>query len=951
MPPKVHRGCFYIGPVEPEQQALPAPNHTVVDDNFSNGRKHKQRKSTLWDENMAEFRVITNTVNPSSSTFHIPEDLQPQQNQLEQATVMSFKDSLSQPITNDQEISYSLRNDDVNIPSLMSPINLRASSSTGTRTLEEAVEGLLDLRTRPHTWITTPNSGSSTSFNPTMEDFNTGMPSVAGLDSSESFLMEGMDTTDIFTEPSTDLGDSICMEDFNTPDFDMPGNLPQVEGDINLESVIPRVYKPPTPRVKSVKSVLDILRDARMGLLELISLVLEAPESSFAYHRSSFYSERSSSWLSHLFDLIWMDEKGQKALKTWMLPHALELICDTIHLEMEDAKPLLQMSTNDVTPEFIENFDIEDIMKPAAEKTPVWTQILTAATESKESLNKIKTSRSRNRVVVCGFYYVRACSCLMYEDAQGRHVISAQVHNLRSFNSCKLQMGFGLMAWVTTCGSQQLLNTLNGACLTMSFPSIKKIVDTLADHAIAAARKISLGPHALQYDNVNTSTSIYVEQTANTKSKVQSGTFSILYELPNASPEHMDIAPMMTRLQNSSPLRISDLRPTIEAAKAYKFQTRINIIRILTKHVKGFSTYENHPQLQHQPRRPLPNGVKTKFYPLRCATIGEATITGNLLVHDDVYIAQLKRRPEDLCTMAIPAPNDQLTNARMRGAQELRKQDLTPWFRREVFQIGFGPFHFIMNLIWALLNVYRGSLNDIGSLTHLFAVLDKVRLGGEKPDYHTLLAALTQILEGLILNAWRNECASSGFETLERFASSEPTAEQLHEYAETIIQKYATPDETVNPVKWRSKKKSSTNSTVSITRILLDIDTIEDFGDEQHASDNEESSVDAVHGNTVKLTCDLLRVIELVDATAVGDFGRFEDLLPDCACIFRAAGSNNYATEVLHWIFNVKEVWTPEFANIMRDMMLVNPSGRSGHFMGIDMNIEHNIGYLKVSYK
>jgi hypothetical protein len=549
----------------------------------------------------------------------------------------------------------------------------------------------------------------------------------------------------------------------------------------------------------------------------------------------------------------------------------------------------------------------------------------------------------------------------MYEDldAQGRHVISAQVHNLRSFNSCKLQMGLGLMAWVTTCGSQQLMNTLNGACLTMSFPSIKKVVDTLADHAIEAARKISLRPHALQYDNVNTSTSIYVEQTANTKSKVQSGTFSILYELPNASPLHMEIAPMMKRLQNSSPLRISDLRPNIEAAKAYKFQTCINIIRILTKYVKGFSSYKNHPQLQHQPRRPLPNGVKTKFYPLRCATIGEATTSGNLLVHDDVYIAQLKRRPEDLGTMAIPAPNDQLTNARIRGAQELRRQDLTPWSRREVFQIGFGPFHFIMNLIWALLNVYRGSLNDIGSLTHLFAVLDKVRLGGEKPDYHTLLAALTQILEGLILNAWRKECASDGFETLERFAASEPTAEQLLQYTETIIQKYATPDdsETVNPVKWRSKKKKLvTNST---TRILLGIDPIEDFGDEQHAlasdDDLEESSVrvdrDTVQENTVKLTCDLLRIIELVDATAVGDFGRFEDLLPDCACVFRAAGSNNYATEILHWIFNVKEVWTPEFANIMRDLMLVNPSGRSGHFMGIDMNIEHNIGYLKVSFK
>ena len=57
---------FYIGPVEPEQQTFPAPNHTVVDNNLSNGKlqlQHsggnggKRRKnSRLWDENVSEFR-------------------------------------------------------------------------------------------------------------------------------------------------------------------------------------------------------------------------------------------------------------------------------------------------------------------------------------------------------------------------------------------------------------------------------------------------------------------------------------------------------------------------------------------------------------------------------------------------------------------------------------------------------------------------------------------------------------------------------------------------------------------------------------------------------------------------------------------------------------------------------------------------------------------------------
>ncbi|KAH9174560.1 hypothetical protein EDB89DRAFT_2067508 [Lactarius sanguifluus] len=52
--------------------------------------------------------------------------------------------------------------------------------------------------------------------------------------------------------------------------------------------------------------------------------------------------------------------------------------------------------------------------------------------------------------------------------------------------------------------------------------------------------------------------------------------------------------------------------------------------------------------------------------------------------------------------------------------------------------------------------------------------------------------------------------------------------------------------------------------------------------------------------------------------------------------------------EILHLIFNIKEVWTP--INIMRDNMLVNPSGLPGHAMGIDMNIEHLIRYLKTLF-
>ena len=55
-------------------------------------------------------------------------------------------------------------------------------------------------------------------------------------------------------------------------------------------------------------------------------------------------------------------------------------------------------------------------------------------------------------------------------------------------------------------------------------------------------------------------------------------------------------------------------------------------------------------------------------------------------------------------------------------------------------------------------------------------------------------------------------------------------------------------------------------------------------------------------------------MIELTSAISKGDFGRVEDLLPALAKSFRGAGSNNYCVEILHFITNLKHIWTPKFA-------------------------------------
>jgi hypothetical protein len=425
----------------------------------------------------------------------------------------------------------------------------------------------------------------------------------------------------------------------------------------------------------------------------------------------------------------------------------------------------------------------------------------------------------------------------------------------------------------STGASRNLMNVLQRCGLTTSFSSIATTVSALAGFSVQQAAKISQGPHAFAYDNMNMKSSIFVEQRpdAMSKGKVQSGTFPVIYELPHARLDDMRLAPMMENLKKSKPLKMRDLRPSLEASASYFSQTTVNFSKILLKYVPELSDLSSDPLFQNKPRRQLPPGEKTRCYPICASTIEEASITGNLHVHDEVYIRQLKRDPKELNDYAIPCLNDQLSNSRIRSAQALRAKDFSAWERREIFMLAFGTFHLLMNLIWALLNVHRGTISEHGSLAYYFNILEKAHLASEKPDFHTL-------------------------------TSTNPEPKDIISIAQRIIKEYATPTSDIPksdaPKNARKSKKSKTSTN----------------SDSEDETEHTTDPVDSVYENTVLLTRDLLYVIELTDSIATGDFGSIEDILPDIACIFRGAGSNNYSTEILHLIFNIKEVWTPEFA-------------------------------------
>ena len=90
-----------------------------------------------------------------------------------------------------------------------------------------------------------------------------------------------------------------------------------------------------------------------------------------------------------------------------------------------------------------------------------------------------------------------------------------------------------------------MIDVLHQLGLSMSFITITHIVDALSELSLEEARKaVRNGPHALAYDNINLSTSIFVEQTTNTPNKVQSGTFPIIYMRLKAVAWHSNTSPL-----------------------------------------------------------------------------------------------------------------------------------------------------------------------------------------------------------------------------------------------------------------------------------------------------------------------------------------------------------------------------------------------------------------------
>ncbi|KAJ7280831.1 hypothetical protein C8J57DRAFT_1174450 [Mycena rebaudengoi] len=479
-------------------------------------------------------------------------------------------------------------------------------------------------------------------------------------------------------------------------------------------------------------------------------------------------------------------------------------------------------------------------------------------------------------------------------------MIQAQLMKTRSQNNNLCAIPCSLYFYASGM-PRKVVDTLAHAGLNLSYNAVKDTHSMLAKGQMRRAQIAARGAHSASWDNAAVTLSIHVEQRTGGPPKVQTGTTTLIYDL-RAVPDRdaLQLAPILDRRAGAERITYAaDIRPTRTQCAQIRTHLCISLVELLTHGNSAFDYLKDDPLLRHPQYRPPPKDHVTNEYPLRTTEKDEGSSDGTVQVNDDIYLDQLQFGDHDLDNIAVPSYNDQKTNALIRSAQLLRTGDLSVILRLQQYQLGLGWFHVELNLSWLLLRIHRGNGADLGSLQYFIGLLAKVRLGSAQPDFETLVSLLMQVLRGASHHYWEVESNM----TIKDLAKSKPTAAQLLEISSRIFTKYAS------------------------------------------GASMEPPSSDNTTRNLHLLVRDTLLFYFLRTSISSGDFGRVELLLGTLTMMFAGGGSPNYQKELLYFIQNLKKVWTPAFANIMRDNSLITTSGRG--YVGVDKNAEFNINFQK----
>lgn len=353
--------------------------------------------------------------------------------------------------------------------------------------------------------------------------------------------------------------------------------------------------------------------------------------------------------------------------------------------------------------------------------------------------------------------------------------------------------------YAASCGKRSI-NLLNRLCISVSHQSLLRGIGTLASDAKARIKAAITLPFLIVYDNINIGYKV-VEQRVTNRNTFHSGTAITLLPVwgnhPPESNAHQRVYLDPRPNEDKPCLQIQDIMLKPEEVTHTTEYFKYLLLVILCDHggdyFKDFKSQLTPPSPIHQ--IPL---HKTERYPLESVHIEEVSRQGNIDILNDVYIRQLGLSPETIPTTSKFIHGDLMTIDRLNLVSTSRALETTPFPKLDWPYPIFGLFHLKMAVVEMMLKAHLGKINQMDPAVlyrHNSDAHRKNISSNKNLRYRQGLELILLSLYARVLVLWSQV---AGFSSLDDFAKSKPTMEQLTEIRDKIWTKWLSPHVTTS---------------------------------------------------------------------------------------------------------------------------------------------------------
>lgn len=282
---------------------------------------------------------------------------------------------------------------------------------------------------------------------------------------------------------------------------------------------------------------------------------------------------------------------------------------------------------------------------------------------------------------------------------------------------------------------------------------------------------------------------------------------------------------------------------------------------------------------------------KTKQVPMHAMDIDQSKVSGNIDallqmlaqsgVGDSKTVEEANIEMTDLEDVVQLVHGDLGTMERVLSAMERRAIDLTPTARLQFVAFVPGLFHLRMaaaDALWRLFVIPAAARKDAGSFWSLVGKLRQSRTGKlmKNASFREQHELINHVGEVLRLDAWRVEVERRGYSSLENWAETNPSLEDIEGIAVALARRYTEGEDTSHL--YQAKTRT-------------------------------ENQRDKLCENTLRTHHYLMLYEELSYAMNEGDIGRLETMFAPWILIFRAVGKHKYANRMLLFVHQLYEVY------------------------------------------